>query len=160
VRDEVLSQSIKRFGQFVQTVLGIIFRHPVTGASVVPILPNGEIVLVRRQDNGKWALPGGMVDWGETIPTTIGRELAGETGLELIKIRRLVGVYSEPDRDPRLHSICILVEADVQGTLQPQDTLEIKEAKAFSVEALPIEDLSYDYQRQIQDYLAGRTTLT
>jgi ADP-ribose pyrophosphatase YjhB (NUDIX family) len=160
VRDEVLSQSIKRFGQFVQTVLGIIFRHPVTGASVVPILPNGEIVLVRRQDNGKWALPGGMVDWGETIPTTIGRELAEETGLELIKIRRLVGVYSEPDRDPRLHSICILVEADVQGTLQPQDTLEIREVRAFSADALPMEDLSYDYQRQIQDYLAGRTTLT
>jgi 8-oxo-dGTP diphosphatase len=155
-----LSQSIQRFGQFVQTVLGIIFRHPVTGASVLPILPNGEIVLVRRRDNGKWALPGGMVDWGETIPTTIRRELTEETGLELIKIRRLVGVYSEPDRDPRLHSICILVEADVEGTLQPQDTLEIREVKAFSVDALPMADLSYDYQRQIQDYLAGRTTLT
>lgn len=155
-----MSQSIKRFGQFVQTVLGIIFRHPVTGASVVPILPNGEIVLIRRQDNGKWALPGGMVDWGETIPTTIRRELAEETGLELIKIRRLVGVYSEPDRDPRLHSICVLVEADVKGTLQPQDTLEISEVRAFAVDALPMEDLSYDYQRQIQDYLAGRTTLT
>lgn len=155
-----MSESIKRFGQFVQTVLGIIFRHPVTGASVVPILPDGNIVLVRRQDNGKWALPGGMVDWGETIPTTIRRELTEETGLELIQIRRLVGVYSEPDRDPRLHSICVLVEADVEGTLQPQDTLEIKEVRAFSVDALPMEDLSYDYQRQIQDYLAGRTTLT
>jgi ADP-ribose pyrophosphatase YjhB (NUDIX family) len=155
-----LSESIKRSKQFIQTVLGIIFRHPVTGASVVPILPNGEIVLVRRQDNGKWALPGGMVDWGETIPSTIRRELAEETGLKLIKIRRLVGVYSEPDRDPRLHSICVLAEADVEGILQPQDTLEIREVKAFPTDALPMEDLSYDYQRQIQDYLAGRTAIT
>ncbi len=155
-----MSESIKRSKQFIQTVLGIIFRHPVTGASVVPILPNGEIVLVRRQDNGKWALPGGMVDWGETIPSTIRRELAEETGLKLIKIRRLVGVYSEPDRDPRLHSICVLAEADVEGILQPQDTLEIREVKAFPTDALPMEDLSYDYQRQIQDYLAGRTAIT
>ncbi len=155
-----MSKSITRLGQFVQTVLGIIFRHPVTGASVVPILPGGDIVLVRRRDSGKWALPGGMVDWGETVPTTIRRELTEETGLELITIRRLVGVYSEPDRDPRLHSICILVEADVKGTLHPQDTLEISEVKAFPVDALPMEDLSYDYKRQIQDYLAGRTVLT
>ena len=155
-----MSESIKRSKQFIQTVLGIIFRHPVTGASVVPILPNGEIVLVQRQDNGKWALPGGMVDWGETIPNTIRRELAEETGLELIQIRRLVGVYSEPNRDPRLHSICVLAEADVEGTLQPQDTLEIRQVKAFAIDDLPMEDLSYDYKRQIQDYLAGRTILT
>ncbi|MGB3403993.1 MAG: NUDIX hydrolase [Microcoleaceae cyanobacterium] len=151
---------MKRSKQFIQTVLGIIFRHPVTGASVVPILPNGEIVLVQRQDNGKWALPGGMVDWGETIPNTIRRELAEETGLKLIQIRRLVGVYSEPDRDPRLHSICVLAEADVEGILQAQDTLEIRDVKAFPTDALPMEDLSYDYQRQIQDYLAGRTTIS
>ncbi|MGB3534904.1 MAG: NUDIX hydrolase [Microcoleaceae cyanobacterium] len=155
-----MTQSSQRLKQFVQTVLGIIFRHPVTGASVVPILPNGEIVLVRRQDNGKWALPGGMVDWGETIPTTIRRELAEETGLELINIRRLIGVYSEPDRDPRLHSICVLVEADVEGILQPQDTLEISEVKAFPTNALPMDSLSYDYKRQIEDYLAGHTRLT
>lgn len=155
-----MSESIKRSKQFIQTVLGIIFRHPVTGASVVPILPNGEIVLVQRQDNGKWALPGGMVDWGETIPNTIRRELAEETGLKLIQIRRLVGVYSEPNRDPRLHSICVLAEADVEGTLQPQDTLEIRQVKAFAIDDLPMEDLSYDYKRQIQDYLAGRTILT
>ena len=155
-----MSESIKRLWQFGQTVLGLIFRHPVTGCSVVPILPDGQIVLVRRRDNGKWALPGGMVDWGETVPTTARRELAEETGLELVEIRRLVGVYSEPDRDPRLHSISILVEADVQGKLQPQDTLEISEAKAFPADALPMPDLSYDYARQIQDYLAGRTTLT
>jgi 8-oxo-dGTP pyrophosphatase MutT (NUDIX family) len=57
--------------------------HPCT--SIIPILPDGRIVLIRRRDNGRWALPGGIVDWGEDIPTTVRRELAEETGLELVK---------------------------------------------------------------------------
>ena len=72
--------SMGQIWRFVQTVLGIIFRHPVTGTSIIPILPDGRIVLVKRRDNGKWGLPGGMVDWGQDIPTTVRRELAEETG--------------------------------------------------------------------------------
>ncbi|NEP09587.1 MAG: NUDIX hydrolase [Symploca sp. SIO2C1] len=143
--------------RFLQTVLGIIFRHPVTGTSIVPILPDGRIVLVKRRDNGKWGLPGGMVDWGQDIPTTVRRELAEETGLELLEIRRLVGVYSSPDRDPRIHSICVLVEAEVQGTMQVQDILEIKDVQAFDPSAIPKDDLSHDHKFQLQDYFDGKT---
>jgi len=144
---------------FIQTVLGIIFRHPVTGTSIIPILPDGRIVLVRRRDNGKWALPGGMVDWGENIPTTVKRELAEETGLELLEISRLVGVYSEPDRDPRVHSISVLVEALVQGNMKTKDHREITEVKAFEPSAIPKEELGFDYQRQLQEYFEGKTTV-
>lgn len=144
--------------QFVQTVLGIIFRHPVTGTSIIPILPDGQIVLIRRRDNGKWGLPGGMVNWGQDLPTTVGRELEEETGLELVKIRRLVGVYSAADRDPRIHSICVVVEADVQGTMQVKDTLEISEVQAFERSAIPLGELSHDHDRQLQDYFDGKTT--
>ena len=150
---------MRRTWQFVQTVLGIIFRHPVTGTSIIPLLPDGQIVLVRRRDNGKWALPGGMVNWREDIATTVQRELAEETGLELLKIRRLVGVYSAPDRDPRLHSICVVVEADVQGTMHIQDTLEISEIQAFHPSAIPRGSLSYDNDQHLQDYFEGKTTL-
>lgn len=150
--------SVSRLWQFGQTVLGIIFRHPVTGASIVPILPDGRIILVKRRDNGLWALPGGMVDWGEDIATTVKRELREETGLELVKINRLVGIYSAPDRDPRIHSISVLVEAEVMGEMQVQDTLEISAVKAFEKNNLPT-DLSYDYDRQMQDYFSGETIL-
>lgn len=148
-----------RLWQFVQTVLGILFRHPIVGTTIVPILPDGRIVLVRRRDTGMWSLPGGIVDWGQDIPTTVARELTEETGLELVKICRLVGVYSAPDRDPRLHSIAILVEAQVQGSMQIQDTLELSEIKAFTRADLPRGQLSHDHDRQLQDYLNGATTI-
>jgi ADP-ribose pyrophosphatase YjhB (NUDIX family) len=150
------SRSLWRVGQ---TVLGIIFRHPITGTSIIPLLPNGQIVLIRRRDDGCWALPGGMVDWGEDIPKTVYRELIEETGLDLVKITRLVGVYSSPDRDPRIHSICVVVEAEVQGTMKIQDTLEVMDVQAFSPDALPLGQMSHDHTRQLQDYLKGLTTL-
>ncbi len=152
-------QSTRSLWRFGQAVLGILFRHPITGTSIIPILPDGRIVLIRRRDDGRWALPGGMVDWGEDIPNTVQRELMEETGLELVKIRRLVGVYSAPDRDPRIHSICIVVEAEVQGIMEIQDTLEAMEIQAFPLNSLPPGEMSHDHTRQLQDYLQGLTTL-
>ncbi len=150
------TRGLWRFGQ---TVLGIIFRHPITGTSIIPILPDGRIVLIRRADNGLWGLPGGMVDWGEDIPNTVERELVEETGLELVKICRLVGVYSNPDRDPRIHSICVVVEAEVQGTMNVTDPLEVMEIQAFLPDSLPPGEMSHDHRRQLEDYLKGLTTL-
>ncbi|TVP63544.1 MAG: NUDIX hydrolase [Nodularia sp. (in: Bacteria)] len=152
-------QSTRNLWRVGQTVLGIIFRHPITGASIIPILPDGRIVLIKRRDDGCWALPGGMVDWGEDIPKTVNRELIEETGLNLVKINRLVGVYSAPDRDPRIHSICVVVEAEVQGTMEIQDTLEVMEIQAFAVNSLPLGRMSHDHTRQLEDYLNGLTTL-
>jgi ADP-ribose pyrophosphatase YjhB (NUDIX family) len=144
---------------FTQTVLGILFRHPVMGTSIIPILPDGRIVLIRRRDNGKWGLPGGIVNWGEDIPTTVERELEEETGLEVSKIRRLVGVYSSPERDPRVHSICVVIEVEAQGTMQVKDTMEVLDVQAFPPNSLPIGTLSHDHDRQLQDYFNGLTTL-
>lgn len=150
---------MRRSWRFISTVLGIIFRHPITGITLIPVLPDGQIVLVQRRDTGKWGLPGGMVDWGEDIPNTAHRELTEETGLELVKIRRLVGVYSAPDRDPRLHSISVLVEVEAKGNLEVKDTLEIIQAQAYLPEDLPSGNLSHDHDRQLKDYLNGLTTI-
>ncbi|MDJ0733930.1 MAG: NUDIX hydrolase [Nostocaceae cyanobacterium] len=155
----VAVQSTRSLWRFGQTVLGVIFRHPIPGTSIIPILPDGRIVLIRRRDNGRWALPGGMVDWGEDIPNAVQRELMEETGLELVKIRRLVGVYSAPDRDPRIHSICVLVEAEVKGEMEVQDTLEVMDIQAFPINSLPGEPMSHDHSQQLQDYLRGLTIL-
>ena len=145
--------------QFISTVLGIVFRHPVTGVTIVPVLPNGEIVLVRRRDTGQWGLPGGVVDWGENIPTAARRELKEETGLELVQITRLVGVYSAADRDPRLHSISISLAVEAQGQLRVGDALEISDVRAFIPIDLPLDNLSHDHGQQLKDYLQGLTVV-
>jgi 8-oxo-dGTP diphosphatase len=148
-----------RSWQFVSTVLKIIFRHPIIGATLVPVLPDGKIVLVHRRDTGKWGLPGGIVDWGEDIPHAARRELREETGLNLSKIRRLVGVYSSPYRDPRLHSISVLLEVEAEGIIEVEDTLEISEAQAFASDELPLGNLAHDHDRQLRDYLQGLTVV-
>ena len=150
---------MRRSWRFISTVLGIIFRHPVTGTTIIPVLPDGRIVLVQRSDSGKWGLPGGMVDWGEDIPHAACRELKEETGLTVTKIKRLVGVYSSPDRDPRLHSISVLLEVEATGNLEPEDKLEILQVQAFPREELPLGNLSHDHDRQLQDYLNNATII-
>jgi len=145
--------------RFLFTVLGTIFRHPVTGATIIPILNNGDIVLIRRRDTRQWGLPGGIIDWGEQVSTTAKRELWEETGLELVTSPRLIGVYSQRDRDPRLHSISILVAAEVTGTLKAHDHSEVLDVQAFSQDKLPLGELAHDHDRQLQDFLAGKTTL-
>jgi len=148
-----------RIWQYLRTALKIVFRHPITGTSIIPILPDGRIVLVRRRDNGCWGFPGGIVDWGEDVSTSVRRELEEETGLQVIRLGRLVGIYSSPNRDPRFHSICIAVEAEVEGSFRIQDTNEISDVQAFSPGAIPQGNLTHDHDRQLQDYFSGATHL-
>lgn len=143
--------------RYAKAFLKVAFRHPITGTTIVPILPDGRIVLIQRRDTGQWGLPGGLVDWGEELLSTAQRELKEETGLNFLKIQRLVGVYSAPDRDPRMHSISIVIAAQVEGEVKTEDSLEVMDVKAFTQEELPLGNLSHDHDRQLNDFLAGAT---
>ena len=142
-----------------RTLLGLLLRRPLPGTNIVPILEDGRIALVQRRDTLQWALPGGLVDWGEDIATAAARELNEETGLEMVGVPRLVGVYSGPNRDPRMHSICITVAATVRGEFNILDTAEIVAVKAFSQAELPLEDLAHDHASQLSDFLKGTVSL-
>ncbi|AFY68802.1 NUDIX hydrolase [Thalassoporum mexicanum PCC 7367] len=142
-----------------KTVVSLLFRRPLAGVSIIPLLADGRIVLIKRRDCGKWGFPGGLVDWGEDISTTAKRELREEAGLELKNIVRLVGVYSSLDRDPRMHSICITVAAEVGGEMKIYDTAEVIEVKAFTLETLPAGQLAHDHDRHLQNYLDNHTAL-
>lgn len=141
------------------TILGLLFRRPLTGTSVIPVLSSGKVVLVKRKDNGLWSLPGGFVDWGEEISQAVIRELKEETGLDVVRIDRLVGVYSSPHRDPRLHSICIAVVVEAQGEFLIQDKLEIDAVRAFAKEEIPMDALAHDHEQHLKDYFSGATAL-
>jgi ADP-ribose pyrophosphatase YjhB (NUDIX family) len=67
----------------------------VPSANVVVTNEDGEILLIRRSDNGNWALPGGAMDIGESLPDTAVRETAEETGID-VEISGLVGIFTDP----------------------------------------------------------------
>jgi 8-oxo-dGTP diphosphatase len=99
---------------------------------------DGRWLLVRRADVGTWALPGGTLEWGETLARTIERELAEEAGVERCEVKRLVGVFSRPDRDPRFHAVTVVVECEVdEPSRGPANPLEIAEVALFPAHELP-----------------------
>jgi len=155
----MLKKFLRRLWQPVWTLLGLILRRPLLATSVIPLLPDGRLVLIRRRDSGLWGLPGGLVDWGEDMETAAARELQEETGLTLVSVGRLVGVYSGTARDHRFHSICVAIEAQVNGTMSAGDPDEVLEVRAFSFEELPSERLAHDHTQQLADYFAHKTVV-
>jgi len=90
---------------------------PVLAVDAVIVLENHTVVLVRRRNppfQGSWALPGGFCEVGETVEEAVRREAAEETGLE-VEIERLIGVFSDPYRDPRGHVVSVAFLTHVVG---------------------------------------------
>lgn len=143
----------------VRALLGLLLRRPLVGVCVIPVMPDGSVVLMQRKDSGLWAFPGGLVDWGEDIATAARRELAEETSLTINHLGRLVGVYSAPQRDERFHSICVTIEAFVTGLPQVNDPKEALAVKSFQWSAVNRLDLAHDHAQHVADYLADRTVL-
>lgn len=142
-----------------RVLLGLLLRRPIVGTCIIPILPDGTVALARRRDSGLWSLPGGIIDWGEDIRTAARRELKEETGLTLTQFERLVGVYSDVRRDPRFHSVCVVVAAQATGRFAVQDTAEIADVKAFSLEDASALPLAHDHSQHVRDYLNNETAL-
>lgn len=113
------------------------------------ILYKGQIVLIKRKNppfENKFALPGGFIEVGETVEKAAAREAKEETMLD-IKTYNLVGIYSEPTRDPRGHviSICFLALGD--GLLKAGS--DAKDIKLFNLSEIP--QLAFDHNQMIND---------
>lgn len=131
-------------------------RRPVVGIAAAAKTRDGKYVLVRRGDTGEWALPGGTLEWGETLKGAIRRELLEEAGVEALELGDVSGVYSHPDRDFRFHAVTVVVHASVTDPLhRPMNPLEILEVGAFAVDDLP-STLSHDMTDMLKNAVDGR----
>jgi ADP-ribose pyrophosphatase YjhB (NUDIX family) len=112
-----------------------------------------EVVLVKRRfpPHG-WAIPGGFVNWGETVEAAAVREALEETSLH-VKLVRQFHVYSDPARDPRGHTVSVVFVATGKGIPHGQD--DAAEAGIFRREALP-SSLAFDHSQIISDYFDNR----
>ncbi|MEJ2698189.1 MAG: NUDIX hydrolase [Desulfuromonadales bacterium] len=124
------------------------FRNPFPTVDI--IIRQGEnIVLVKRKNPPLgWALPGGFVDYGESLETAAVREAKEETGLEVTDLRQF-RAYSEPDRDPRQHNISMVFTAVGHGAIKGGD--DASEAVFFPLDRLP-DPLCFDHGKILEDY--------
>ena len=127
------------------------FMKPQTPSLTVDILIlfENRLVLVKRKNppyQGKFALPGGFVDIGESTEKAAARESFEETGLS-VEIIKLVGVYSDPQRDPRGHtvSVCYLVK----GSGKLKYGSDAASAEPFELDSIP--ELAFDHNKMIND---------
>jgi 8-oxo-dGTP diphosphatase len=115
-----------------------LLRRPVVGICAVARTPDGRVLLIRRGDTGEWALPGGTLEWGETLASALPRELEEETGARFVRLGEVSGVYSRPDRDWRFHAVTVCVRCEVAEPVRgPKNALEIREARLFEPGDLP-----------------------
>ncbi|MFO7983767.1 MAG: molybdopterin-guanine dinucleotide biosynthesis protein B [Desulfuromonadales bacterium] len=124
------------------------YRNPFPTVDII-IRQGDRIVLIERKNEPKgWALPGGFVDYGESLEHAARREAEEETGLELKALRQF-GAYSEPNRDPRQHNISFVFTAEGDGHLRGGD--DAARARFFELNDLP-ESLCFDHDRILSDY--------
>jgi len=130
------------------------YRGPRATVDVV-IEVGDRIVLVRRRNPPPgWALPGGFIDAGETAEQAAVREAREETGLR-VTLTALLGVYSDPARDPRGHTLSAVYVATAHGT--PRGADDAAEARLFGEGDLP-DPLAFDHARILADYFAFKRT--
>lgn len=127
-------------------------RNPTPTVDIVIELvdrPQRPIVLIERKNPPYgWALPGGFVDYGESVETAAQREALEETGLQ-VKLIEQFQVYSAPDRDPRQHTLSVVFLATATGEPQAQD--DAKAIEIFELWQLP-QNLCFDHNQILQDY--------
>ena len=112
-----------------------------------------KIVFVERKHRPLgWALPGGFVEVGETVEQAAAREMREETGLT-IRNPSLFGVYSDPRRDPRGHTVSVVFTATARGV--PRGADDAARAELFDPRHPP-RPLRFDHPRIVRDYLRGR----
>jgi 8-oxo-dGTP diphosphatase len=117
----------------------------------------GRLLLVRRGRppfRGSWALPGGFCEWKETTEACCARETLEETGVT-VSVGRLLGVYSDPERDPRGHTVTVLYAArPIRGEAKGSD--DAAEARWFTRREIRGLDFAFDHGQIIRRKLGRR----
>ncbi len=133
-----------------------VYRNPLLTVDAIIEIPGQGIVLIERKNFPPgWALPGGFVDYGETLEEAVLREAREETGMDVLDLEQF-HAYSDPERDPRHHTVSVVFTGKGKGTPRAADDAE--DIGIFPLDDLP-EKLAFDHARILSDYseyLRGR----
>jgi 8-oxo-dGTP diphosphatase len=132
-----------------------VYRNPLLTVDIIIEMRAGGVVLIERKNPPQgWALPGGFVDYGESVETAAVREAKEETCLDVQLIEQF-HAYSDPSRDPRHHTVSIVFIATANG--MPRGADDAKVARAFAEEEIP-GPLVFDHARILREYFHYKKT--
>ena len=128
----------------------MIYKNPIPTVDIIIELEGGIVFINRANPPFGWALPGGYVDYGESLEEAAYREALEETGLK-IEFLRQFHTYSDPLRDARQHNISTVFLAKAEGQLQPGS-----DAKMAEIFTTPPQPLVFDHAKILKDYFQWR----
>jgi len=130
-----------------------LFQNPVPTVDIIIEIERKGIILIKRKNPPPgWAIPGGFVDYGETLEEAAIREAKEETDLE-VKLIKQFHTYSDKNRDPRHHTISTIYIAKAKGIPQAKD--DALEVGIFTQSNLP-EEIAFDHRSILSDYFKSK----
>jgi len=132
-------------------IKGMAHRYPAVAVDVIIEVSGGIVLIKRKNPPYGWAIPGGFIDYGESAEHAAKREAKEETGLDIENLRQF-HTYSEPNRDPRGHTISIVFTATAKG--KPKSGDDAVDIGIFTRESLPA-DIAFDHREIIKEYFEG-----
>jgi ADP-ribose pyrophosphatase YjhB (NUDIX family) len=124
------------------------YKNPFVTVDIIIEIDDGIVLIERANPPYGWALPGGFVDYGESLEVSAIREAKEETSLD-IQLAEQFHTYSDPDRDPRHHTVTTVFIAKASGSTKAAD--DAKNLGVFAKNNLPIR-MAFDHERIIDDY--------
>jgi len=134
----------------------MIYKNPApTVDAIIYSKHDDKLLLIKRKNQpfkGYWALPGGFVDYGESVENACIRESLEETSMKISHIY-LFGVYSDPDRDPRGHSMSTVFLAPIEDFKGAKAADDAEDLKIFRFDELSALKIAFDHSKIISDFL-------
>jgi ADP-ribose pyrophosphatase YjhB (NUDIX family) len=128
------------------------YKNPFPTVDIIIEVGGGIVLIRRRNEPLGWAIPGGFVDYGESLEQAAVREAREETGLSVHLVRQF-HTYADPKRDPRFHAISTVYIAKAQGVPQARD--DAQDVGIFGQDNLP-QDIVFDHRKILEDYFKDR----
>ncbi|MDD4954989.1 MAG: macro domain-containing protein [Candidatus Omnitrophica bacterium] len=139
----------KNITDYLTHITGKLREGPFLTVDGVVEFEGGIVMIERTNPPLGWALPGGFVDYGETVEEAVKREIKEETNLDFCDFK-LLGVYSDPKRDARFHTVSSVFYGRAKGKLKASS--DAKNAQVYTLNLLP-EKIAFDHRKIIEDYI-------
>jgi len=123
-------------------------KSPRITVDIIIEINDGIVLIKRKNPPYGWAIPGGFVDYGESLENAAAREAKEETGLDIADLHQF-HTYSEPGRDPRGHTISTVFIAEAKGTPKASD--DAADVGVFTKDNLP-EEIAFDHRKILEGY--------